>query len=38
MHFTNMRLLVRYRTSKLFKVLTATHEESDRFGGVGAEA
>jgi hypothetical protein len=38
MHFTNMRLLVRYRTSKLFKVLAAADETSDRLGGIGAEA
>ena len=38
MHFTNMRLLVRYRTSKLFKVLAATGDTSDRLGGIGAEA
>jgi hypothetical protein len=38
MHFTNMRLLVRYRTSKLFKVLVPTGETSDRLGGIGAEA
>jgi hypothetical protein len=38
MHFTNMRLLVRYRTSKIFKVLAATHGTSDRLGSVGAEA
>ncbi len=36
MHFTNMRLLVRYRTSKIFKVLAAT--ANDRLGGIGAEA
>jgi hypothetical protein len=38
MHFTNMRLLVRYRASKLFKVLTTTDNASNRLGGVGAEA
>jgi hypothetical protein len=38
MHFTNMRLLARYRTSKLFKALAATDETSDRLGGIGAEA
>jgi hypothetical protein len=38
MHFTNMRLLVRYRTSRLFKVLAQTSESSDRLGGIGAEA
>jgi hypothetical protein len=38
MHFTNMRLLVRYRASKLFKVLTATDNASNRLGGIGAEA
>jgi hypothetical protein len=38
MHFTNMRLLVRYRASKLFKVLTTTDHASDHLGGVGAEA
>ena len=37
MHFTNMRLLVRYRTAKLFRVL-ATGEPSDRLRGVGVEA
>jgi hypothetical protein len=38
MHFTNMRLLVRYRTSKLFKVLAPTGETSQGLGGIGAEA
>jgi hypothetical protein len=38
MHFTNMRLLVRYRTSKLFKALAQAGETSDRVGGIGAEA
>ena len=38
MHFTNMRLLVRYRASKLFKVLPTTDDASNRLGGVGAEA
>ena len=38
MHFTNMRLLVRYRTSRLFKVLAQTSESSDRLVGIGAEA
>src|SRR5271170_3913398 len=38
MHFTNMRLLVRYRTSKLFKVLASTAEPSPNLGGIGAEA
>lgn len=38
MHFTNMRLLVRYRTSKLFKVLAATGETPHRLGSVGADA
>jgi hypothetical protein len=37
MHFTNMRLLVRYRSSKLFKVLTTTGHTSNRLGGVGAQ-
>jgi hypothetical protein len=38
MHFSNMRLLVRYRASKLFKVLTTTDYPSNRLGGVDAEA
>jgi hypothetical protein len=38
MHFTNMRLLVRYRASKLFKALGTTDRTSDCLGGVGAEA
>jgi hypothetical protein len=38
MHFTNMRLLVRYRTAKLFNVLAPTDEASDRLPGIGAEA
>jgi hypothetical protein len=38
MHFTNMRLLVRYRTSKLFKVLVPTAEASGPPGSVGAQA
>jgi hypothetical protein len=38
MHFANMRLLVRYRTSKIFKVLVPTGETRDRLGGIGAEA
>jgi hypothetical protein len=38
MHFTNMRLLVRYRTSRIFKVLAATGATTDRLGGIGAEA
>jgi hypothetical protein len=38
MHFTNMRLLVRYRTSKLFKVLAPNSETGSRLGGIGAEA
>jgi hypothetical protein len=38
MHFTNMRLLVRYRASKLFKVLTTTAHASNRLGGGVAEA
>jgi len=38
MHFTNMRLLVRYRTAKLFKVLATTSEHSQALGGVGAGA
>jgi hypothetical protein len=38
MHFANMRLLVRYRTSKLFKVLAPAEETSHGLGGVGAEA
>ena len=37
MHFTNMRLLVRYRTSKLFKAL-APIGETGHLGGVGAQA
>lgn len=37
MHFTNMRLLVRYRTSQLFKVLASTGETSQVLG-IGAEA
>ena len=38
MHFTNMRLLVRYRTSKLFKVFAPTVETIPGLGGIGAEA
>jgi hypothetical protein len=38
MHFTNMRLLVRYRTSKLFKVLAPTEKTRHPLGSVGAEA
>jgi hypothetical protein len=38
MHFTNMRLLVRYRTSRLFKVLAPNSETGSRLGGIGAEA
>ena len=38
MHFTNMRLLVRYRSSKLFKVLATTDDTLDHSGGIGAEA
>jgi hypothetical protein len=38
MHFTNMRLLVRYRVSKLFRVLAPTDDTRDRLGGIGAEA
>jgi hypothetical protein len=36
-HFTNMRLLVRYRTSKLFKALAPIGETS-HLGRVGAQA
>jgi hypothetical protein len=35
MHFANMRLLVRYRTSKLFKVLAPTGETGLPAGGLG---
>jgi hypothetical protein len=38
MHFTNMRLLVRYRTSKLFKVLVPAAGSSSPSGTVGAPA
>jgi hypothetical protein len=38
MHFTNMRLLVRYRTSKLFKALGSKGDTSDPLGVIGAEA
>jgi hypothetical protein len=38
MHFANMRLLVRYRTSKLFKVLAPIGASSHRVGGISAEA
>ena len=37
MHFTNMRLLVRYRTAKLFKVFAPTGEVSHAQGSIGAE-
>jgi hypothetical protein len=32
------RLLVRYRTSKLFKALAPTGENNDSLRGIGAEA
>jgi hypothetical protein len=38
MHFTNMRLLVRYRTSKLFKALAPTGENNDSLRRIDAEA
>jgi hypothetical protein len=38
MHFTNMRLLVRYRTSRLFKVLAPTGEANYSTVGISVQA
>jgi hypothetical protein len=38
MHFANMRLLVRYRTSKIFKVFAPTADARQVIGSIGAEA